>query len=877
MASPFRVFRKNVKPMLAFFVVMLMLSWVIGDSLFTYFAGNRNPSASTRQNAKAVAVSWDGGKLTNLQLNEMVARRQILNSFLEQVEGMGAQSALQAGVEPRPLRVERMLGPTTPQQGVEKSVVYTRLYADRARAVGMRVSNEAIVQYLDELGRNNVTRNQMRDMLSRLQGGRGGFTIDDIMATLRDEMLTRNYIASNQYAFETVVPEQRWQDWLRANDRVIVEAAAIPIEKYVAQVKDPSEADLTAFFDKYKDREASPELVGSTELPSATPGFKIPRKIDLQFIEANYESFLAKAEEKVTPDEISKFYEARKDPMFVKTDTGVMEDNSAKKKEAEGKSSPAPDAKVKDEQKKPDAGKPADNNPPAKPEGEKKADEKKPADAPSAPPKEEPKKEAAPPADASKKDATPPADAPKVDAPKKEEAPAPPAEPPKADGKPASGKQSNDENAKSKRVFHLVAFDDAAKGAAPTGDTKGAAATEKPAAATPETTAPPAPPTPPPAPPAPPAAPPETAKENPSAAAAPPAAASTSAAPANKAAAPKKPVEFQPLDEVKDVIRREIASTKVSEEVKKLTTDIDGELENDFQRWFGERLTALDEKKEPPAPPKSLTDLAPIAEKSGLKSGKTGPVSVLQLRDMPIGKSSVADTGRTILAQMFATKEQELYEPVITVDLDGNHYVVMKTSDTPSRVPTLAEVRDKVVAAWKWQEAVKLAQKAADELAKKAQEEKKPLPEFFAANDPSIKVVSTDPFSEITGGDVGFANGQMQPTPFRMGQPDGIVAAGPELLKKAFELKSGEVGVALNHDHTLAYVLRVVEHQKPINELRQAYLSEVNTWPGNIIMTRGHMQDASSSLQEDVVAGAKLKWEREADKVEKADSSDSGS
>ncbi len=335
-------------------------------------------------------------------------------------------------------------------------------------------------------------------------------------------------------------------------------------------------------------------------------------------------------------------------------------------------------------------------------------------------------------------------------------------------------------------------------------------------------------------------------------------------------------LEFQPLEEVKDVIRREIASGKVSEELSKLTGDIRDQLESDFQKWFSERLTALDQKQEVPAPPKSLADLAPLAEKNGLKAGTTGPLSVLQLRDLPIGKSSIADTGRTLMAQLFATKELDLYEPVLTVDIDGNRYVVMKTSDTPGKVPTLAEVRAEVVKAWKQQEAAKLAEKAADEMAKKAQTSKQPLPEFFA-DKPAIKVVRTDPFAELTGGDVGFANGQMQPTPFRLGQPDGIVAPGPEFMKKVFSLKDGEVGVVMNHDHTIAYVVRLVEHQMPVNELRTAYLGEVNTWPGIINMTRGHMQDAWNTLQDDVVAGAKVKWERDADKIEQGDSSDSGS
>lgn len=96
-----------------------------------------------------------------------------------------------------------------------------------------------------------------------------------------------------------------------------------------------------------------------------------------------------------------------------------------------------------------------------------------------------------------------------------------------------------------------------------------------------------------------------------------------------------------------------------------------------------------------------------------------------------------------------------------------------------------------------------------------------------------------------------------------------------------FELKTsrktrGEVMAMLNHDHTIAYVVRMVEHQMPVTELRTAYLGEANSWPGIDNMSRGHVQELWGSLQNDIVAGANLKWEREADKVEQSEGSDAG-
>jgi hypothetical protein len=793
--SPFEVFRKNMKPMMAILFVILMLTWVVGDSLFNIFSGNRASIASQQREAKFVAVSWDGGKLTNQQINDLIMRRRMLNEFLKQVEIGGQRSAYEAGIDPRPLHVQPIRLPDTTQQGVEQSVVETRLVADRARAAGMNVSDDALRQYLDELGRGNVTRDEMRSILNRMRGG-GRVSIDDILAALREEMLARNYVTGNQYAFLTVTPEQAWRDWLRVNDRVVVEAAAIPTDKYLVDVKDPTDAELTEFFDKYKNDEQSPEVAfGTTELPSSKPGFKIPRKIDVQYVEANYDAYLAKAEEKVTEEEIKDYYEKNKDPMFVKADTGLLEDSGAKKEE-EKTSAPNTDGKTS-----PDAEKPAAEKPPTSSEAPAKTDGK-------------------------------------------------------SDANAKQNKQSSLPGLQSKKAFHLVAFAEAAKD---DGADKKDSAAEGKAAEAGDSSAPKG----------------DATAPTGTPAAAPTAPADTATAP--PATAPKKPLQFQPLDEVKDVIRREIAGNNVAEQLTKLSNEIAGQLDDDYNKYLRDSLSADADKQAAPELPKSLTDLAALAEKYGLKAEKTGPMSLLEMRDSSVGKS-ITESGRTLWQTLFGGKDLELYQPISTVARpDGNHFVASKISDTPARVPKLADVRDEVIKAWKFQKAAEVAQKNAEDMAKKAQEKKEPLTEFFA-DDPAIKVTRTDPFSELTGGDVGVMNGQMVETPFRLSQPEGLHAPDPEFMQKLFQLKDGEVAALPSHDRTVMYVVRVVDHQPATNELRTAYLGEASTWPGLRNMTTGHFQELASQFMKDITEGSHLKWNRDKDKTEQGggDSSDEG-
>ena len=112
MASPFRFFRKYQKPLLVVAGVILMLVFVVGDSLSTYIRGAVGGAGREGAMApNAVAVRWDGGNLTNNELGNMVVRRRLVNAFVRAVEVQGRKPAIEAGVEPRPLRVEPMHRP----------------------------------------------------------------------------------------------------------------------------------------------------------------------------------------------------------------------------------------------------------------------------------------------------------------------------------------------------------------------------------------------------------------------------------------------------------------------------------------------------------------------------------------------------------------------------------------------------------------------------------------------------------------------------------------------------------------------------------------------------------------------------------------------
>jgi hypothetical protein len=337
-------------------------------------------------------------------------------------------------------------------------------------------------------------------------------------------------------------------------------------------------------------------------------------------------------------------------------------------------------------------------------------------------------------------------------------------------------------------------------------------------------------------------------------------AADATAAPAT----PEKPKEYQPLEEVRDLIRRDLAYRRVSENLTEKMDGILGELTSTFTAYLGEVLDAQSKNEKAPAPPAELANLQPVAEKNGLTYAKTGPIPWLEFRNTPVGKSGNPDTGMPLSSTIFGSKDLELFQPVLTVDIDSNRFISMKTSDTPGRVPKLKEVKDEVVRAWKLQKAAEIALKDAKAEAKKAQEAGSPLADYFA-DDNSIEVVSVDPFAQLTRGDVPDQMGRQR---FRLSQPDGLVAPGPEFMRTVFKLKNGEVTAVLNHDHSIAYIVRMVEHVKPEDELRNAYLAEANTWDGRPTMAGNRAMFAQQLLAADLSGAKGVDWKRTPDQTE---------
>ncbi|MEM6331038.1 MAG: hypothetical protein AAF790_12405, partial [Planctomycetota bacterium] len=612
-------------------------------------------------------------------------------------------------------------------------------------------------------------------------------TVGYFFDLLREALLARNYLNSYAYTFETTMPQQKWADWLKVKDRVVVEAAAIRAEDFTSDVADPTDEELQAFFDEHKGRVPTPENVVGVALPSPTPGFARPRRVVLQYAKAELSTLTDELLPTVTDEEVAAYYEENKS-QFIRMPDGLGGDllgGGMLSEEADlGPDAPADAA---------DAGEPSAEG--DAPTGEPSNSD----DAAGGEPAEEEAAEET--ADANPASAGIEASEGAADTPLGESDASPPQQP--TEGQSGASPKPSPFRYVALQVDPAVepadgqSLADAILGPAdpPTEeqDTRDAGGNAMPAG--------------------------DEASQS-----------GDAGADTQADAAAEPPIEYEPLEDVADGIRRTIAEGKAFEQQRDRMAELIAPLRLAYDKYVVAQIDALGPDGKPTVvvePPAALTDITAFAEAAGLEFAQTADLTLQELSQSEIGGTQSLTKGdpnrprSSLLTALVASGELvKPNEPFVTYDAFSNGYIVVVVSDTPRSEPELADVREEVVRAWKLDKAAELALKRAQEIAEQAQPEGLSLRDFLAG-EPGVSVAETDPFAWYT---------ELPAAPFarrvqiRLSEPVPLEAVGPAFMEEVFSLAPGKFGAALNHDRSVAYVVRVAQRQATRSELRQQFL-----------------------------------------------------
>ncbi len=813
----FRFFRRYQKTLIVVGGVILMFVFTLSDPLMSWM--RTNESVSGGRDPNATAVTWDGGKLTVRELDSLAERRQLVNRFVMMVERMGYDRAEAAGREAIAPRVARVgdIGRDWTRQRLDMEVLLTHVLAQRGKELGIEISDAAVLAYIENLGRGELRSDDIFAILSAINLSGRTPSVDLIYSALKEELLAsavqRTYgaglSASDMFAAE--LPVNRWEDWKRVNDRVVLEAAAINPATSLIDVDEPTDEELREYYDKYKDRAGYPVTVAGVELPSPVPGFKTPRKVKLQYLRANYQEFVDRYSKEVTDEEIAEYYEEHKyefeevesfDELFgapgvdetsteemtgdaddAATDKDSTAEQGSSEEPGEGTNSDASNSKEME----------ADESDEGQ-SNEEASDE--PIES-----KEKPSESV---------DATT-----------------------EGDQGNASGEaltESTGESSAARRAnpFRLVAYQEEASDKDDSGDeTTSDESTES--AADGETTVGDS----------------EAELKEP--------------ANGDSAELMEEEIKYQPLEEVADDIRRKIAEDRFFSEIDSTMQSIVGRLNPAFDQYVGAKLDADAVGKPEPKPPEQLLNLQPIADEYGLELEETVDLDIFELRDSLVGKSVGLGkyNGVRVFQLMFAP-DGDKYRPILSADFGqfGDRYLVMKIADTPERVPDFKEVKQEVAKAWRMEKAAELALEKAKETAKKAQDSGLSLKDFFV-DKPEIEITMTPTFTQLTQGDIAPASFTPE---YRLSQPSGVENVGPAFLEEVFKLKQDEVTALPNFDKSIVYIVRMADEYESVQQLRSDFLEQANYWPGRGAFFRATAQAARGAAMAAMLENINVEW-----------------
>jgi len=296
MASPFTVFRKHQKVLIATLGLLAMIAFV--------FLGTIQQTMTGGARSNPVVVSTKAyGDIKEYQLHEMLQRRQIVFNVLHRAisEAMGYPA--------RPEWIEREIGPVS-----EESVVNTWLMAERAKELGLTVSVRAINAFLKEQTADRVTGHQFKTILKGLR-----VSERQLFEALRVELLARQLQQMFLISLEGTPPDQRWDYYQRLNRRATIEVVPIPVARYIDKVADPDDSELQAFLEEHKNVYAQPN--------SPEPGFREPQKIALQYFKASYDGFVDP--NSVSEEEVKQYYEQFKDTHYLQESLPEVDKDSS--------------------------------------------------------------------------------------------------------------------------------------------------------------------------------------------------------------------------------------------------------------------------------------------------------------------------------------------------------------------------------------------------------------------------------------------------------------------------------------------------------------------------------------------------------------------
>jgi hypothetical protein len=276
---PFEVFRRHQRKLLAIFAILAMFGFVVSDSLPKLLS----PSYSGRDQP---IVKLYGKTIYRSSLNQMLEERTLANAYVFEL-----------------LRfINRFESPQyqTPFGGTkDRDLVDALILQHEADRLGLPAGPDAGREFLKKITGNKMTRELFDLLLYRLNRQ---ITGEQLLADIADQVRIAN--VRQILGTPLVTPYDVFRSYREQNERVSAKAVEVPVAKFLAQVAEPSAAEIEALYNQYKD-----------VLPDSareTPGFKVPRQIQFEILSIDGNAVARAIRDKLTEADLRTAYENHK-------------------------------------------------------------------------------------------------------------------------------------------------------------------------------------------------------------------------------------------------------------------------------------------------------------------------------------------------------------------------------------------------------------------------------------------------------------------------------------------------------------------------------------------------------------------------------------
>ncbi len=849
MSNPMRWFRKYQNVMMWVFGILMIISFVFLGSM----SGGFNVAEDSRFNAAGrgdqdIVVHWKHGQLSESDFDELRQSRNLMRRYTRLASEIASQ---RGGLANRVASI-----PDSDSDGVLLELV---LLSNQAKEMGISIDDEACRIYLEQLTDNRLAGEEFPNIWYDITGGR--LDREQLLDILRRELMAMQVRSMMQSGDHPISPVRLWDFYNRLERKVSAEILPIPVNAYLDKVREPSESELTALFEKYKNDYPQPD--------APTPGFKQRTQAEFSYIKFDFDEFYEAELAAVTDEEIKQYYEEHKDEYRALT---LLEDDLD-----------VPDV--------PDS--PADEDtPPAPPTDSTPSDESsQPATSEESDATESDATESdATESDATESDATE-SDATESDATDSESGsndtvPAEPAGDASAEDaettegtdsaegtetEAGSGPEESPAENESSRVLPsghlrlLVQADDVAAEVnaletesdtpATTEETEEPTTTEQPKATEGN----------------------ESAEEKPESnstdtpdAVAPdafgPKPDSSDTSPASEGETENaEPVKYQPLEKVESEIRRAIANPRAQAKLDTAFATAHGRC----MKYYKKEV-AWQAKKDDQAPKPEPPVVDDIPAPSQLKIESTPLCDAIEIEDHALGKAYDLQISQRGVSEIpFARIGfDESIMPYMPVEFPSRrgvaggissapvHYLFWKTRVERERTPEFTEVREQVLAAWKNMEAYNLAIEAATELADKTEKAGTSL----TAEESGRTVFEIKDVTWMTGGNVPMDTSS---TP-RPSMIPGVDAPGYDFYAALFSVPVGKTTATHDNPKNNAYVIRVTSESPALSVREAGFLANVTKLPGIHYILQNESQRSLARKYENLLESEEVTWNRAA-------------